>query len=178
MIKKSLLSVIAVVLLSTGCSRPTATPTQVPTSTPTAALPTPTLTPAPQSSAIFEPAACPFQLPPGQIEGTTVECGYLVVPENRADPDAGTIRLAVGIFHPPGGATEPDPIVYLAGGPGGSALELLYLSFERLYEPIMAAGRDIILFDQRGVGVLAENYIRPPAMSCCPFRGRILTPTS
>jgi pimeloyl-ACP methyl ester carboxylesterase len=99
-------------------------------------------------------------LPAGQVEGTTVECGYLVVPEKRTDPDAGTIRLAVGIFHPPGGATEPDPIIYLAGGPGGSALELLHLSFERVYEPMMAAGRDLILFDQRGVG-LSE-----PALDC------------
>jgi pimeloyl-ACP methyl ester carboxylesterase len=110
--------------------------------------------------AVFEPAVCPFQLPPGQIEGTTVECGYLVVPEKRADPDAGTIRLAVGIFHPPGGATESDPIIYLAGGPGGSVLELLHLSFEGLYQPIMAVGRDLILFDQRGVG-LSE-----PALDC------------
>lgn len=160
MVKKSLLSVVAVVLLSTACSRPMATPTPVPTSTPTEAPPTPAVTPAPQLLVIFEPAACPFQLPPGQIEGTTVECGYLVVPENRADPDAGTIRLAVGIFHPPGGATEPDPIIYLAGGPGGSALELLYLSFESAYQPILAAGRDLILFDQRGVG-LSE-----PALDC------------
>lgn len=114
----------------------------------------------PQPLAVFEPAACPFPLPPGQIEGTTVECGYLVVPEKRADPDTDSIRLAVGVFHPPSGATEPDPIVYLAGGPGGSALELLHLSFERVYRPILAAGRDLILFDQRGVG-LSE-----PALDC------------
>jgi pimeloyl-ACP methyl ester carboxylesterase len=60
--------------------------------------------------------------------------------------------LAVAIFHPPGGAAKPDPIIYLQGGPGASALELLYLSFDRLFVPVLAAGRDLILFDQRGVG--------------------------
>jgi len=100
----------------------------------------------------FEEAPCPFELPAGQIEGETVECGYLVVPENRADPETKIIRLSVAIFRHPDGAIYPDPILFLEGGPGGSPLEMIRFSFDTIYPPLFAAGRDIILFDQRGVG--------------------------
>jgi pimeloyl-ACP methyl ester carboxylesterase len=81
------------------------------------------------------------------------------VPENRADPQSPTIRLAVAIFHPDGPA-EPDPILYLEGGPGGSPLEFLELTFEIVYEPMLAANRDIVILDQRGVG------FSEPALDC------------
>jgi pimeloyl-ACP methyl ester carboxylesterase len=143
-----------VALEPTATTRLTDTP--IPTPEPTATPePTPTLEPV----AVFEDARCPFELPPDQVEGETVECGYLAVPEDRADPDGATIRLSVAVFHPPGGATEPDPIIYLAGGPGGSALEFLFLAFDQI-EPLLSADRDVILFDQRGVGY------SEPALDC------------
>ena len=101
-----------------------------------------------------------MQLPSGQTEGETVECGYLVVPEDRADPDSDTIRLAVAIFHPPDGATHPDPIIYLSGGPGGSGLEFLFISFDAAFAPIFATERDFIVLDQRGIGY------SEPALDC------------
>jgi hypothetical protein len=55
----------------------------------------------------FEPAECPFGMPAGQVEGETVDCGYVVVPENRTNPDSRSIRLAVAIFHPSGGIERP-----------------------------------------------------------------------
>lgn len=143
---KVLISILLVLVLA-GCGQPKATQTPV---RPTAAPGQP----------VFEEASCPFELPYGQVEGRTVECGYLLVPENREDPDSATIRLAVAIFHHPDGASEPDPIIYLEGGPGGSSLELLYLTFDIVYAPLFEANRDIILFDQRGVG-LSE-----PALDC------------
>jgi len=100
----------------------------------------------------FEVAPCPFENPAGQVEGETVECGYLVVPENRANPDTRNIRLSVAIFRHPDGAANPDPIIFLEGGPGASPLEMIRLSFDIIYPPLFAAGRDIIIFDQRGVG--------------------------
>ena len=131
--------------------RPTSTPTPKPTDTPS---------PTPTPVAVFEEAACPFDLPQGQEEGETVECGYLVVPEDRGDPESRTIRLAVAIFHHPDGDPEPDPVIYLEGGPGGSALEFVDVGFEDQSAPVFAANRDLILFDQRGVG-LSE-----PALDC------------
>lgn len=137
----------------TDTPRPTDTP--APSDTP---LPEPTATPEPV--AVFEEAACPFDLPEGQVEGETVECGYLVVPEDRADPESPAIQLAVAIFRHPDGDPEPDPIFYLEGGPGGSPLEMIDLVFDQVYAPVFAANRDLILFDQRGVG------FSKPALDC------------
>jgi len=112
----------------------------------------------------FEPGECQFQMPAGQVEGETVDCGYLVVPEERADPDSRSIRLALAIFHPPGGITHPDPVVYLEGGPGGSPLKLLAIrDFASSYGPLLAQGREVILIDQRGVGR------SEPALECPGF---------
>lgn len=134
---------------------PTATPTVEPTEEP----PTPTVVPTEEPAATFEEADCPFDVPYGQ----TVDCGYLVVPENRQDPGSPTIRLAVAVFRHPDGAPEPDPIVYLEGGPGGSPLEFISLTFDAAYSPLWAANRDIIIFDQRGVG-FSEPVLDCPDM--------------
>jgi pimeloyl-ACP methyl ester carboxylesterase len=113
---------------------------------------------------VFEKSACPFTPPPDQVDGRTVECGTLLVPEDRTDPDSRTIRLAVAIFHPAKGAIEHDPVIHLVGGPGASALELIYLSFKQGYAPMLATHRDLILFDQRGVG------FSEPALDCTDAR--------
>jgi pimeloyl-ACP methyl ester carboxylesterase len=139
---------------------PTNTPV-VPADTPLAPMDTPSPTPAPIP--VFEEADCPFELPKGEVDGRTVECGYLEVPEDRTDPGTATLRLAVAIFHPDGDP-EPDPVIYLEGGPGGSALEFARLSFETLSAPVFAANRDLILFDQRGVG-LSEPVLDCPALT-------------
>jgi len=89
---------------------------------------------------------CPFVVPSGEA----VDCGYLLVPENRSDPNSPTIELAVAIVRSP--APLPDPIIYLEGGPGGSALA----APEAWYDAAFRANRDIILIDQRGTG-----YSRP-----------------
>ncbi|MFZ5915411.1 MAG: alpha/beta fold hydrolase [Chloroflexota bacterium] len=145
--------------LPTATQPPSATPTPEPSATP---LPTATPTAEPSPPAyepIFEAAGCPFQLPAGQVESETVRCGYLILPENRSDPNSRDIRLAVAIFGPTAGAAAADPILYLSGGPGGSVLEYLYLAFSR-FEPLLTLGRELILFDQRGVG------FSQPALDC------------
>ena len=112
----------------------------------------------------WERAACPFQLPPGQIEGETVDCGYLSVPEKRADPDSRIIRLAVAVFHHRGSGGHETPLIYLEGGPGGSPLKLLALrDFEGSYGPFLDAGRTVVFLDQRGVGR------SQPALDCPAF---------
>lgn len=75
----------------------------------------------PAYQAHFEPAECKFEIPPGQ----TVECGYLTVPEDRSQPEGPTIRLHVAIFRTDSDNPAPDPVVYLAGGPGEQALEAM-----------------------------------------------------
>ena len=67
----------------------------------------------------FEPASCPKL--PGTEQLAKASCGYLVVPENHNRPTGRTIRLMVAKY--PARSTEkrPDPVVYLAGGPGDIA---------------------------------------------------------
>jgi pimeloyl-ACP methyl ester carboxylesterase len=97
----------------------------------------------------FEAGPCPF--PSGTIPaGERVDCGSLIVPEDRAQPDGAAIRLAVAILRTHNPAPDPDPILFLADGPGSSSLD--WLPFWLNSAPALRAGRDIILLDQRGAG--------------------------
>jgi pimeloyl-ACP methyl ester carboxylesterase len=88
----------------------------------------------------FEPARCPIPTPLG------VKCGYLVVPEDRTQPDSQTIRLAVAILKSRSDAPAPDPVVHLTGGPGISTLE----GVKGWRDHPFRETRDIILVEQRG----------------------------
>ncbi len=83
--------------------------------------------------------------------GTPVECGDLIVMEDRADPTSGTISLAVAIFRSQNPDKAPDPVVYLEGGPGGNALESMGAYFDMIFGAFVE-DRDFIIFDQRGTG--------------------------
>lgn len=76
----------------------------------------PTQPPAPPT---FDSAACPTVSPPAL---QNARCGFLVVPENRTKANRRTIRLAVAIVPSVSRTPAPDPVVYLSGGPGGSAI--------------------------------------------------------
>lgn len=122
---------------------PTLTP--VPTETPT-----PTSTPIPTEVAytpVFEPATCPFDVP----AGATVDCGYVVVPEDRSDDPTDTIRLTVAVYRSFSDDPAPDPVIYLQGGPGMDSLGWSAGFYGLLVKPVLAE-RDFIFFDQRGTG--------------------------
>ncbi len=97
---------------------------------------------------IFQPDDCVFNVP----SSMQIDCGSLIVPEDRTLRDSRNIELAVAIIRDQSGSTLPDPIVHLAGGPGQSMVDLLaedpeYYTFEP-YAP----NRDQIFIDQRGTG--------------------------
>lgn len=79
------------------------------------------------------------------------EQGFLRVPENRQNPNSKTIEIAV--LRLKSKATNPAaPLVYLAGGPGQSALSEMSFPFMlKLFEKVLQT-RDVVLFDQRGIG--------------------------
>lgn len=79
------------------------------------------------------------------------EMGRLEVPENRANPSSGAIRLAVLRLVSTSASPGP-PILYLAGGPGNSAIEAGRGERLAVFEALRAAG-DVILLDQRGSGL-------------------------
>ena len=140
---------------------PEPTPMPTPSSTP---IPIPTETPLPVASSIeplFEETPCPFMLPPDEIEGETVQCGFVVVPEDRSQPESPTIRLAVVVFKATGDDPQADPVILLSGGPGEKTVAsavtaaIILASFRDR--------RDVIVFDQRGVG-LSEPALECPEM--------------
>src|SRR5512138_146424 len=96
---------------------------------------------------VFESAPCAFVVP----SGYSPDCGYLVVPENRARPNSRSIRLHVAIFRNRAGIRVSDPVVHLAGGPGSSSLNVAGYLFDHGLGAILEK-RDFILFDQRGTG--------------------------
>lgn len=110
---------------------------------PAAPLPAPTIAYQP----VFEPAPCAFAIP----SGYSPDCGYLIVPENRARPGSPVIRLHVAIFRNQSGYPVPDPVVHLAGGPGSSSLSVAGYMFNQGLGAILEKS-DFILFDQRGTG--------------------------
>ncbi len=102
----------------------------------------PTATAAPQEEAyLFEPQ-----------DGEPVEAlrGSFEVPENRADPNSRMITLHYLRF--PSTNPEPgSPIVYLAGGPGGSGVGTARGRRFPLFMKLREVA-DVIAFDQRGTG--------------------------
>lgn len=102
----------------------------------------------------YAPMPCPVALPwDGEVEGETFDCGVVTVPENHDLPDGRQIELTFMRLRATTMAPEPDPMVYLSGGPGGSALhevtgnERLYLNMQTIRQR-----RDVVFYDQRGTG--------------------------
>jgi len=119
--------------------------------------PTATIEPTREPVATFEEAGCPFDVP----EGQTVECGFVVVPEDHSDPGGPTIRLAIAVFKDQSDEHQPDPVMVLSGGPGEKTMENTP-AMAQVLAPIHP-NRDLIIFDQRGAG-LSE-----PALECPEF---------
>lgn len=103
---------------------------------------------------VYEEADCTFA--DNGADQPSKTCGYLTVPEDRAQPAGAQVRLAVVILHAEASDPRPDPIVYLAGGPGQSATTRPASHFEAL-----RAQRDVILIDQRGTGRSHPNLACP-----------------
>jgi pimeloyl-ACP methyl ester carboxylesterase len=119
----------------------------------------------PQSStptatrAVFQSAGCPVPTVPGFPAadlGPEFSCGFLSVPENRARPDGRMIKLAVARVKAQSPDPGRDPLVYLTGGPGGTALG----SAAQLVQRGINRDRDVIFVDQRG------TLLSDPLLSC------------
>jgi pimeloyl-ACP methyl ester carboxylesterase len=106
----------------------------------------------------FEADECQFTVP----DGTPITCGFVVVPEDHFDPsNTNTVRVAVAIVE--GEEDGPaDPILLLSGGPGEKTINTAAQA-SAIFGGVNTGGRDLILFDQRGVG-LSE-----PALECPEF---------
>ena len=112
--------------------------------------------------AAYGSAPCPVPNFPGAPEadlGPNYSCGYLTVRENRSVPDGRTIRILVARVKSASAAPKPDPIVYLAGGPGGAGT----LSAPGVVAGGMNADRDVIFVNQRGT-IHSDPFLSCPEM--------------
>lgn len=120
-----------------------------PAGPPDAALPPVTFTDRP----------CPDPTVPGQPQlqlDDRFTCGVLTVPENRSTATGRTVRLTVARLASTAAQPRPDPVVFLSGGPGESAIAYAASSAGRI-----AADRDVIFVDQRGT-LHADPFLNCP----------------
>lgn len=95
--------------------------------------------------------ACPAPVPLLDIEGQTVICGEVNVPENYEKTDSRTIPLKFSVMKARSNAPQKDALVYLHGGPGGKAVPDIAAMDK--YFTRFRADRDIVVFDQRASGI-------------------------
>jgi pimeloyl-ACP methyl ester carboxylesterase len=113
------------------------------------------------ASSNFEKTDCRFL-----TLGQDVECGDLNVPEDYSQPDGRKIRIHVAVFRS-SSDPQPDPVIYLHGGPGVGALKWMPTAYQSGLQSLFP-NRDFIVFDQRGTGYseprldcpsLADGYV-------------------
>lgn len=95
-------------------------------------------------NATFETADCQFETYGPEV---SFECGVLTTPLDYNNPDGETIKLNVAILKSSSQEPQPDPVVFILGGPGSlvnNAGGIGYYFRSTLEE------RDIILYDMRG----------------------------
>lgn len=106
---------------------------------------------------VFRPQTCPIV--EGLPTGSRIECGSVLVPEDRSNPQSRLIRLAVLRV----AAADQGPeraTVFLAGGPGGPAIEGLARGMPISGDDalVLAEQGDLIFMDQRGTGYSEARF--------------------
>jgi pimeloyl-ACP methyl ester carboxylesterase len=113
---------------------------------------------------------------PGVAATANAQCGTLTVYENRATRRGRTIDLRVVVLPATERDHAPDPIFFIAGGPGSSIVEQ---AGGLARDPAgLRRRRDLVLVDQRGTGGSAPincPFYGPPD-SLQPFLGDFMPP--
>ncbi len=100
--------------------------------------------------------ACPPNaVPPTEVEGSTVICGRVNVPEDHAKPDGTRIDLAFAVLKARTLSPVNDPVIYLHSGPGGGTITGLAGIVHPLFDGYRTR-RDVVTFDQRAAGISSD----------------------
>lgn len=91
-----------------------------------------------------------------------MQCGYVVVKEDRSKPDGRNIKLAVAVIHQTKNQKTENATINLEGGPGGTSAwrAPILAAPQNAYSQDWLAAGDVIVYDQRGVGKSL------PSLSC------------
>ncbi|MEE4217811.1 MAG: alpha/beta hydrolase [Xanthomonadales bacterium] len=99
----------------------------------------------------LEMSPCPFEAAAG-LPAERLRCGRLTVPENRNNPHSATLSLPVAVIRTTSSEPALDPVVFIAGGPGGSPISSAR-TFELFASHAFNTNRDIVLYTQRGAAM-------------------------
>lgn len=102
-------------------------------------------------------------LKPCRIAGVEheVRCGTLARALDPAAPQGQRIELHFAVLPALARNKHPDPVFFLAGGPGQSAIDLAGTVLQ--LQARLANRRDLVLVDQRGTGRSAPLHCEEPA---------------
>jgi pimeloyl-ACP methyl ester carboxylesterase len=106
-----------------------------------------------------ETVACWFAIPAGRA----ARCGRLVAPESWAAPDGREVIVPYVVFSG-GPDVAPDPVIFINGGPGepsGIGVGEINRWWGLLGSAGWARGRDVVVFDERGVGLSQPDLACP-----------------
>src|SRR5436190_1934739 len=103
----------------------------------------------------FAQSAGPIKFKGAKGVEVDAERGVFEVPEDRRDPKSRTIKLTYVRFASTAAKPGP-PIIYLAGGPGGTATGTAHGARWPIFMALREVS-DVIAFDQRGTGL--SNHI-------------------
>lgn len=113
----------------------------------------------------FAETPCPIDLPGYITEGEDIICGFVTVPEQHAQPDGPTIQVMVAIYPARGTNPQPDPVIFLHGGPGASAIgDVGGLILDSSFGRTVLNSRDLVFIEQRG------TQFSVPDLQCDEFR--------
>ncbi|NUM46732.1 MAG: alpha/beta fold hydrolase [Anaerolineales bacterium] len=106
-------------------------------------------TPPPSAEPTLPLAECSLAAP-GISSQFDAQCGKLTVYENPTTQTGRQIDLNIAVIPAVSRNPAPDPVFFLAGGPGQAATES-FLAVQNAFRDINR-DRDIVLVDQRGTG--------------------------
>lgn len=113
---------------------------------------------APDTRVRFEPVGADDPFPVAASPRQSAR-GYLIVPENRKDPDSALIRLPVVVLKAASQGARRAPVVFMPGGPGVG--DLTAAGYPGAYP--WTEDRDFIVYGRRGT----DHAV--PALDCPEF---------
>ena len=108
----------------------------------------------------IEDTDCWFEKPPDR----DVRCGRLIVPEDWSTMSGREVAIRYVVFPAPSEIRQPDPVLFISGGPGEPAFidrGGIARWSELVSRTAWLRDRDLVLYDQRGVGVSEPRLTCP-----------------
>lgn len=101
---------------------------------------------------------CPETISPLDVDGQSILCGTVSVPEDYGKPDGRRVPLEFFLGRSLSTNPFPDAVVYLHGGPASGSLDIIRAVTDVLFDG-QRDFRDVVSFDQRAA-MLSSSTVR------------------